>query len=340
MSQGKTADWEKIKHIESGELAIFTDGSLRGGKVGFGIAAYTAESIEEGRTEWEEAASMEGKDIMDAETWAIIRALHIANRTAKKIRIFTDSRNAKEWILNPRKKGHMAYMWDSLCEATREKGSEIKISWVKGHTGNKGNERADALARKGGKKDDPWEGKSHAASAHEISERRSREWKKWFNEKKHYYKRQPRRKLRHLKGLLREDTSAVFRIRSNKGWGKTTIGKEDDREQCRCREKMSSDHVMACAEWEDGRPTTNPQQDRITWGLARWAKKQGYFGISPRYYPVRWVNLRGGNIERRKPQLGYICKTSYPSEEAMRNHAKREHKGHKQVKIREAKSRN
>ena len=58
------------------------------------------------------------------------------------------------------------------------------------------------------------------------------------------------------------------------------------------------------------------------------------------YYPVRWANLRGGNIKRRKPQICDVCKTSYPSEEAMKNHAKREHKGHKQLKKREAKSRN
>ena len=154
MSEGDTADWEKIRDIGAGELAIFTDGLLRGGRVGYGIAAYTEASIEKGKTEWEEAASMEGKDIMDAETWAIIRALHIANGTAKKIRIFTDLRNAKDWIQNPRKEGHMAYKWESLCEATREKGSEIDISWVKGHAGNKGNERADALARKGGEKND------------------------------------------------------------------------------------------------------------------------------------------------------------------------------------------
>ena len=68
MSEGNTAEWDKIRNIEAGELAIFTDGSLRGGKVGYGIAAYTAASIKEGKTEWEEAASMEGKDIMDAET--------------------------------------------------------------------------------------------------------------------------------------------------------------------------------------------------------------------------------------------------------------------------------
>ena len=103
---------------------------------------------------------------------------------------------------------------------------------------------------------------------------------------------------------------------------------------------MSLDHVMTCAEWKEGRPTTNPQQDRSTWNLARWAKKEGYFGITPRYYPVRWVNLKEGNIERRRPQICYVCKTSYPSEEAMRNHARKDHKGHRHVKAREAKSRN
>ena len=36
--------------------------------MGYGIAAYTKKSIEEGRTEWEEAASMEGKEVLDAET--------------------------------------------------------------------------------------------------------------------------------------------------------------------------------------------------------------------------------------------------------------------------------
>ena len=55
---------------------------------------------------------------------------------------------------------------------------------------------------------------------------------------------------------------------------------------------------------------------------------------------MRWVNLRGGNIDQRKPQICYVCKTSYPSEEAMRNHARRAHKGHKQVETREAKSKN
>ena len=147
------------------------------------------------------------------------KALHIANGTTRKIRIFTDSRNAKDWILHPKKEGHMANMWEELCKATKNKGSQIEVSWVKGHAGNKGNERVDALARKGGKRNDQWEGKSLAASAHEISEERNRSWKKWFNEKEHYYKRQPRRKLKHLKGLTRADCHGSVLERASRCMG-------------------------------------------------------------------------------------------------------------------------
>ena len=80
------------------------------------------------------------------------------------------------------------------------------------------------------------------------------------------------------------------------------------------------------------------QKDKYTWQFTRWAKEHDYFGIPPRYFPVRWVNLRVGNIDRRNPQICFVCKTSYPSEEAMRNHARRDHQGNKEVRRREAKS--
>ena len=67
MEQGKTTEWEEVEAIEEGEIAIFTDGSLKGGKEGYGIVEYTRKSIKERKIEWEEAASMEDKDIMDAE---------------------------------------------------------------------------------------------------------------------------------------------------------------------------------------------------------------------------------------------------------------------------------
>ena len=51
MSKGKTKEWEEVEKLEEGELAIFTDGSLKGEKVGYGIAVYTKKSIEKGKRE-------------------------------------------------------------------------------------------------------------------------------------------------------------------------------------------------------------------------------------------------------------------------------------------------
>ena len=101
---------------------------------------------------------------------------------------------------------------------------------------------------------------------------------------------------------------------------------------------MSTDYVLKCAVWERRRPEGDPQHDKWTWQMAKWAKEHDYFGIPPKYYLVRWVNLRIGNIDRRKLQICYVCKTSFPSEEAMRNHARRDHKGHTEVRHREKKS--
>lgn len=239
---GETKDWDEIRGIQGDEMAIFTDGSIKNGKVGFSIVAYKEESLKKGESTWERVGEMKDKNILDAETWAIIRALQIMKGEKKKVKVFTDSQGAREWILGPRKEEALAYMWDELCEAMGP-GRHLEILWIKGHRGNKGNERADALAKKGGAVCDPWEGTSHAARAHKISEARNENWKKWFGEKVHYYKRRLRRKLKYLRGLTRAVTIAIFRLRSDKGWGRTAIGKDEDREWCKCGEEMGTDHV-------------------------------------------------------------------------------------------------
>ena len=241
--KGETKEWNDIARMGEEEIAVFTDGSMSKGKVGYGIVAYTKESLEHGGAYWEQAGSLENKNILDAEVWAIIQALKATEKEHRKIRIFTDSRSARDWIVEPKKEGALAYMWEEFCEATKPK-REREVAWIKGHRGNRGNERADILAKKGGPINDPWKGKSHAARTHEISEERNKKWKKWFDEKEHYYKRRPRRKLKHLRGLTRADTIAVFRLRSDKGWGRTAIGKEEDRENCKCGAKLLTDHVL------------------------------------------------------------------------------------------------
>ena len=69
--KGGMKEWKDIEKIGNEEIAIFTDGSMSKGRVGFGIVAYTKESLEQGGAEWEQAGSMESKNILDAEVWAV-----------------------------------------------------------------------------------------------------------------------------------------------------------------------------------------------------------------------------------------------------------------------------
>ncbi len=93
------------------------------------------------------------------EMTAVIRALEALNRVSK-VRIYTDSvyvqKGMTEWLAGwkarnwrtadkkPVKNDDLWKMLDTLAS-----GHEIEWIWVKGHAGNAGNERADALANQG-----------------------------------------------------------------------------------------------------------------------------------------------------------------------------------------------
>ncbi|SNR86524.1 ribonuclease HI [Methylobacillus rhizosphaerae] len=93
------------------------------------------------------------------ELTAVIRALEALKRECA-IRIYTDSsyvqkgitewiRNWKQrnWVTSDRKPVKNADLWKSLDLLVQQ--HQIEWVWVKGHAGNAGNERADALANKG-----------------------------------------------------------------------------------------------------------------------------------------------------------------------------------------------
>lgn len=93
------------------------------------------------------------------ELTAVIRALEALKRECA-IRIYTDSsyvqkgitewiRNWKlrNWVTSDRKPVKNADLWKSLDLLVEQ--HQIEWVWVKGHAGNAGNERADALANKG-----------------------------------------------------------------------------------------------------------------------------------------------------------------------------------------------
>ena len=93
---------------------------------------------------------------------AAIKALEYLNKN-HKITLYTDSNYVKDgitkWIFNWKKNNWKTStkkpvknsdLWIQLDEIQNKR--EVKWSWVKGHAGNLGNERADELARMGIKK--------------------------------------------------------------------------------------------------------------------------------------------------------------------------------------------
>jgi len=93
------------------------------------------------------------------ELTAVIEAL-TALTGPSKVELFTDSEYVRkgitEWIHNWKKRGWTTAdkkpvknsdLWRALDDATRK--HRIKWRWVKGHNGDPGNERADALANLG-----------------------------------------------------------------------------------------------------------------------------------------------------------------------------------------------
>jgi ribonuclease HI len=93
------------------------------------------------------------------ELTAVIRALEAIKRPCP-IKIYTDSsyvqKGITEWIVGWKQRGWRTAdkkpvknddLWKQLD--TLVKSHEIEWIWVKGHAGNDGNERADALANQG-----------------------------------------------------------------------------------------------------------------------------------------------------------------------------------------------
>ena len=136
-------------------VEIFTDGACKGnpGPGGWGAVLRFAPHVKELH------GGEPGTTNNRMELTAVIRALEALTRPCK-IRLHTDSQYVQKgitaWIVDWKRRGWRtadkkpvknADLWqrlDALVVA-----HEIEWVWVKGHAGNPGNERADALANLG-----------------------------------------------------------------------------------------------------------------------------------------------------------------------------------------------
>jgi ribonuclease HI len=91
---------------------------------------------------------------------AVIQALTALNRPGCRVRLYSDSRyvlqGIREWLPNWKARGWKTAnrkpvqnqdLWQQLDTLAAQ--HDIEWCWVKGHSGNPGNERADQLANRG-----------------------------------------------------------------------------------------------------------------------------------------------------------------------------------------------
>jgi ribonuclease HI len=137
------------------EVVIYTDGACSGnpGPGGWGVVLCWNGTVKE----------LHGGDPQTTnnrmELTAAIQALEALKRPSR-VRLYTDSRylldGITKWMAGWQRNGWRTTarrpvknedLWRRLVQAMN--GHEISWLWVKGHAGDEGNERADALARFG-----------------------------------------------------------------------------------------------------------------------------------------------------------------------------------------------
>jgi ribonuclease HI len=135
-------------------VEIYTDGACRGNPGPGGWAALLLLGGHERELSGAEAQTTNNR----MELTAAIRALEALKRPVQA-RIYTDSKYVMqgicEWVPNWKARGWRTAdkkpvknqdLWERLDELART--HELEWKWVKGHSGNVGNERVDALANR------------------------------------------------------------------------------------------------------------------------------------------------------------------------------------------------
>ena len=141
--------------MQDPEVTIYTDGACKGnpGPGGWGVLMIAGENRRE--LCGGEVATTNNR----MELTAAIEALRALKRPTR-VRLFTDSKYVMQgietWILGWKKNGWRTSdkkpvknmdLWQALDALAAQQ--QIEWRWVKGHSGDPGNERADALSNDG-----------------------------------------------------------------------------------------------------------------------------------------------------------------------------------------------
>lgn len=142
--------------MSDNRIVIYTDGACRGNPGPGGWGVYMKFLDAEKELYGGEAETTNNR----MELTAAIRGLEAINDNRYPVELITDSEYVKngisEWIAGWKRRGWKTAakkpvknqdLWQRLDEIAAE--HDVQWSWVKGHSGDPGNERADDLANRG-----------------------------------------------------------------------------------------------------------------------------------------------------------------------------------------------
>jgi ribonuclease HI len=149
-------DWNNEANMTNDKpVIIYTDGACKGNPGPGGWGVYLQYQGQEKDLHGGEAETTNNR----MELMAAIQALETLKRPCR-VKLYTDSKyvlqGITEWMDNWKKRGWKTAakkpvknedLWRRLDDALQR--HQVDWQWVRGHTGDRGNERADELANKG-----------------------------------------------------------------------------------------------------------------------------------------------------------------------------------------------
>jgi len=270
-----------FRNLDPWDLAVFTDGSQEGLKLGYGYAILQpgySEPIAYGKGSLDTCGV-----VFDAEAMGAWRGLEHAIRVAEpeaNITVCVDN-TASIWCLRGTPSATSQWAFLSFQEAVRNWQGRIQVKWAPGHMGIHGNELADKLAKDGLKAPrDPKSAPTLAGVKAKIKQKlrsiRDQDWKRASCSLSPRYKAwklnyDPLRVPKELETLSRTQLQLFLAIRTGHGdfaHYHRRFRHHGAELHCTCGYKKTPEHIVMCRKvqrhfdewpWPGRRPKVRPR---------------------------------------------------------------------------------